>query len=239
MPKPLIAITALARVEDPIHPPVVGARLSYIRALLSLGASPLIIPLGTDPLEIDRILSFCDGLLLTGGEDVDPSLYGEAPHEKLGAIDPRRDALDISAIQIARSQQKPILGICRGCQILNVAYGGSLYQDIDAQRPQHDEHNQSRQQEFAHSLHLVATSKLASFLGPEDIRANSFHHQAVKAVGTGLVASGQSDDGLIEAIEDPSAKFIIGVQCHPEMLWDKTETRWKKLFTSFITSCGG
>lgn len=237
MPKPLIAITARASVDNPIHPPIVGARHSYIQVLLSLGASPLIIPLGTEPEELSRILSFCDGLLLTGGEDVDPALYGEAPHEKLGATDPRRDALDIAAIQIARSQQKPILGICRGCQILNVAYGGSLYQDIDAQRPQHEEHNQSRQQEFAHSLRLLVTSKLASFLGPDDIRANSFHHQAVKAVGSGLVASGHSDDGLIEAIEDPSAKFIIGVQCHPEMLWNKTETRWGKLFESFISSC--
>jgi putative glutamine amidotransferase len=234
MQSPLIAITSMSRTDNPELPNIIGARISYLRCLQRCGATPLIVPLELPHHQIRRLLQLCSGLLLPGGEDVDPGRYNEAPHAKLGVIDQKRDELELSAIAIARELELPVLGICRGCQVLNVAYGGTLYQDIDSQRPQHDQHLQSRDEEVAHPMHIAANSKLSSILGPEDIDVNSFHHQAVKDLGANLMASGHSNDGLIEAIESVTEEFVLGVQCHPELMWHTDTSRWSQLFNAFV-----
>jgi putative glutamine amidotransferase len=171
-----------------------------------------------DPLAADRILAGVDGLVLTGGEDVAPEYFGEEPHPGLGTVNQVRDATEIALISAARRLRMPVLAICRGIQVLNVECGGSLLQDIRAQRPdalEHDGHNGGRD-EARHPVEIEKDSILALATGATRLDVNSLHHQAVDRLGDGLRVTATAPDGIIEGVESTDDWWVLAVQWHPE-----------------------
>ncbi|MEO4053310.1 gamma-glutamyl-gamma-aminobutyrate hydrolase family protein [Solibacillus sp. CAU 1738] len=209
---------------------------TYINSVELAGGIPLCIPhiAGND---IEPILNRIDGLILIGGHDVDPILFGQEPHRKLGAFHTHRDTSDLDLFHAAFKKNMPILAICRGHQVLNVAFGGTLIQDIDSQWEQPIAHIQSSiRHEVTHSVNITG-EKLLSIFGSSSIRTNSFHHQAIDQLGEGLISAGLASDGINEAIEHPEHPFCIGVQWHPEALAPAGDTHSIKLFEAFIKAC--
>jgi len=171
-----------------------------------------------DPVAADRILAAVDGLVLTGGEDVDPEYFGEKAHPKLGTVNRARDATEIALISAARRLRMPVLAICRGIQVINVECGGSLIQDISAQRSgalSHDGHGGSRNQAL-HKVRIEKDSILALATGATEIEVNSLHHQAIDRLGDGLRVTAVAPDGIIEGIESSDDWWVLAVQWHPE-----------------------
>lgn len=210
----------------------------YVQAVEAAGGIPLIIALSEDDAVLDRLYGLCAGLLFAGGGDVDPRHFGEVPHPNLGVIEPLRDVVELKLLRRALAEQKPVLGICRGVQMLNVAMGGTLYQDIPAELPAAADHYASRNlPDRAHTAHAIALepgSWLAERLGAEAIEVNTFHHQALKDIAPGLRVIARAPDGVVEAVEGTGAGFALGVQCHPEELWDAGEPRWARMFQGFV-----
>lgn len=204
----------------------------YIKAIENLGGNPLILPTVNSEL-VEYYYALADGFIFSGGGDVDPVFFGEAPVKGLGRITPERDEFELSLARIALKGKKPVLGICRGIQILNIAAGGDVYQDISEITPL--EHNQKAPLWYPfHYIEVSPESILHSLLGQTKAKVNSFHHQVVRRVGEGLKKVAWTSDGLIEAIEskDPS-RTIIGVQWHPECSWDKDDFS-QKIFRYLI-----
>jgi putative glutamine amidotransferase len=186
---------------------------------------------GAEPVELDvsvRELPEVDGLLLPGGWDLDPSLYGEPNDEKLGPVDRELDDTELRMFKQARERDLPVLGICRGQQVINVAMGGSLVQHLD----DHDIRGHGRSH-LAHSIQVDPRSELGQAAGEHQIRVNSFHHQAVKQLASGLHETAHGDDGTVEGVESDDG-LIVAVQCHPEEL--TTDLPWaRRLFERFVT----
>jgi putative glutamine amidotransferase len=199
------------------------------------------MPLVDDAEVLRAMYERIDGLLLAGGRDIAPAYYGEEDHAHLGEVDLLRDQVELPLTRWAAADGKPILGICRGIQVLNVALGGTLYQDIGSQLDDTLSHNLSFTREdwtyMAHDLRLEAGSKLAAMLGVTLFATNSLHHQSVKELAPGLRAVGWAPDGVVEAVESANGHFIVGVQCHPEALQGNADTRWQGMFRSFVQSC--
>jgi putative glutamine amidotransferase len=183
-----------------------------------------------------------DGLLLTGGFDVAPEHYGEEPHPKLGDVDVAKDALELAAVKAARERGLPIFGICRGIQMIAVAFGGSLFQDLPSQVEGLLSHQQLKDPRHAsHTVEVEAGSRLAAIVGQAGaLRVNSYHHQAVKRVPDGFRVAARAADGVIEAIEatDPRHGFVLGVQWHPEAMWRRDEAS-RRLFRALVAACVG
>ncbi len=236
MSHPRIGVTGVTRQWD--NQLRTGVNASYVRAVLVAGGIPVLLLPECSPQESIDLFGACDALLLTGGEDVDPACYGAEPHAKLGSVDRRRDANELALVTDARARGLPILAICRGIQLLNVAFGGSLIQDIPSQRRSAIDHNPATpRDQAAHLITITDGSRLGQVLEATEFRANSFHHQAIDRVGEGLVVSARSPDGLIEGVEssDP-LEWIIGVQWHPEELASTTETGELQLFAAMVTA---
>lgn len=218
--------------------PISGIGSPYLAAVEAGGGIPLLIHLTRDQEVLDAHLRLCDGLLFCGGGDIAPRHYGQEPHPLLGEIEELRDDVEIPLARRAAAEGMPLLGICRGVQLLNVALGGTLYQDIGAELPGSFEHRESALREdrdyLAHPVALDGDSWLAHQLGALEITANTLHHQALRDIAPGLRVVGRAPDGVIEAVEGTGANFIVGVQCHPEELWMQAETRWSRLFEGFI-----
>jgi putative glutamine amidotransferase len=219
--KPLIGITPCTRVDD------------YVESIERAGGDPLVLSINDDPATVlDRV----DGVLLTGGLDVDPSLYGQAAHPTTKTA-PDRDRFEIPLSRTAVDRGVPLLAICRGVQVLNVAVGGTLVQDIPSAVPSDLPHSiENPKDQLAHEVRVTAGSRLSSALGPavplDACSVNSRHHQAVGEIAPEFVASAVSTDGVIEAIERPGAAFCIGVQWHPENFWRTGE--FSGLFDAFV-----
>jgi putative glutamine amidotransferase len=193
---------------------------AYVRALESAGLVPLAVPTMLTPERASAALSAVRGLALTGGEDVAPDRYGAAPHPRLGDVDPSRDAAEVALIDAARQHRLPILAICRGIQILNVALGGTLYQDLDSERPGPVPHSDERSR---HAVRVEAGSLLEHALGARSASVNSRHHQAIRDLAPALKAVAWAEDGVIEGAEPKNANepWIVAVQWHPEDLTER------------------
>jgi putative glutamine amidotransferase len=188
-----------------------------VRAVAEAGAEPVLVPATAAlTLEMTRMLQGIDGLLLPGGWDMDPALYGESPAEVLGTTDAELDRAEIEAVTRAMAVELPVLGICRGQQVLNVALGGTLHQHVQ----DHDGHGQPRDR-LAHPIRIERDSELARAAGSAEVMVNSLHHQAVKELGAGLKVTASSPDGVIEGVEH--GEGVIAVQCHPEELVERSE----------------
>lgn len=189
----------------------------YLEALASQGLAHVLLP-PQPPEALERILPHLDGLLLPGGGDVDPAHYGEEPHPRLGEVSPERDAHELFLARYAAEKGLPALGVCRGIQVMNVALGGTLYQDLEAQGFTEVQHYQkSPPPALGHRVRQVASSPL-SRLFPETFRVNSYHHQGLKALGRGLKPLAVAPDGLVEAVALEGHPLFLGVQWHPELL---------------------
>lgn len=208
---------------------------TYIIALESAGLVPVVVPPLSSPEAARSILSRVDGIVLTGGEDVDPALYGQARHSKGGDPNRARDDTEIALVAAAREQHKPVLAICRGPQLLNVALGGTLYQDISSEVPNalvHDaaDHRASR----VHDVEIVPGSRIAKAIGATHISVNSLHHQSARDVATGLRITAWAPDGIIEGLESDSDEWwVMAVQWHPEEMNDSPEPWDRGLFRAF------
>lgn len=225
MHKPVIGITANSLFsENGVFPGMerVYANQSYLHSVGKAGGIPVLLPTLNSEADMTEQLKRVDGVILSGGSDINPLLFGEEPDAKLDFILPDRDEYEIALAQLAYQSGKPILGICRGIQVLNVAFGGSLYQDIHSQAANCSlKHFQSSRRDFAgHTADIVPGSLLYDILDAAALPVNSFHHQAVKDVAPGFIVTARARDGIIEAIEKPGKSFLLGVQWHPEMLVD-------------------
>jgi putative glutamine amidotransferase len=213
---PRIGVTGVVRPVADVER--TGVNAAYVRAVLRAGGLPLVLSPFIGGEHTPTLLDLLDGLLLTGGEDVDPTHYGQEPIPELGPVDPRRDALELSLFRAAWTRGLPVLAICRGIQVVNVALGGTLWQDIPRQRPGALPHAQTTGRDGrTHPVDLVPGSLLARALAATRIEVNSFHHQSVRDLAPGLVVTGTSPDGEIEGVESPAGgSWLLAVQWHPE-----------------------
>lgn len=236
--RPLIGIPA-ASLEPSPAPPARYFQFNgnYPASLAASGALPVVIPLGLPEEALADIFAQLDGLCLSGCVDVAPAEYGEEPHPALGKVDAPRDRTELTLARWALAADLPILGICRGIQMLNVAAGGNLYQDLTAQLPGSLLHNykvaETPWERPTHGVRLAAGSRLAGILDAGGLMVNSFHHQAVKRPADGFDAVAWAEDGVVEAIEAPGRRFALGVQWHPEGMF-QTDPLARKLFAAFV-----
>jgi putative glutamine amidotransferase len=239
--RPLIGVTTSEmRVAQNVEPTPQGEPprkelalgLAYLRAVEAAGGLPLVIP----PMPSQAIAPLIDrlhGLCLSGGPDLDPALYDAAPDPELGPIEPEADRFELELAREAHGRNLPILAICRGAQLLNVAAGGTLIQHLPDRVDGSLEHRQTAAAEkVTHLVELASGSLTAGVLGSSEIAVNSFHHQGVERLGRGLLAVAWSSDGVVEAIEAPARDFVVGVQWHAECLTERPEQM--KLFSSFV-----
>lgn len=209
----------------------------YIYALERAGAVPILIPQCSEFDTMKPLLDRLDGILVSGGHDVGPERYGAFPKEYCGVVSHRRDAQDLAVTEYMLNRDKPLLGICRGAQILNVAMGGTVYQDLEKEGGFENHFGGEKYPRNAgwHKVSLAQDSALYRIFEAEEIMVNSFHHQAVRDVGQGVKIAAVSSDGVSEAIEVKNRKFAIGVQWHPEMMFDSRQQQ--RLFQAFVDVC--
>ena len=220
-----------------------GATLSqvgqaYVSAILKAGGTPLLIPTGITAGSLPSLLERLDGVMLTGGGDIDPQLFNGQPHPRVYGISQDRDTLELALVAETLKAEKPLLAICRGIQVLNVAFGGTLHTHIADQVQnalKHDWFPDYPRDRFSHSVSLKCGSFLHDLFSQDDIRVNSLHHQGLARVGEGLEAIGFAPDGLVEAMTVSGAAFALGVQWHPECLPD--DPGMAALFKAFIDAC--
>lgn len=230
--KPVIGTPSRLLNKDNVY----MTKANYLSAIVHAGGLPLQLPLVSEE-DARQLVAGIDGLLLTGGPDVAPLVYGEQPMPRVTRTCRNNDLVEMAMIREAIGQKKPIFGICRGIQVINVCFGGSLYQDIPAQTSSmicHCQDNSGRG-EMTHTVQVEEGSRLAGILGTVQVDVNSYHHQCVREVGAGLRASAYAPDGLIEALENDDGS-IIAVQWHPESLYRYSPFH-EKLFLDFVARC--
>ena len=229
--KPIIGIIA-GYDNDKIH----KVSNQYVSAIENAGGLPFVIPSASEKT-LKEIIEVCDGFLFTGGVDIDPKYYGEEILAECGDIHPYRDEFELLIFKLIYETKKPIMGICRGHQLVCVALGGSLYQDIPAQCPSNISHRQTEaKNDFSHSVTIEENTPLYHLVGKTRMKANSFHHQAVKCLGKGQRAMATSDDGTVEACFFEGERYIATYQWHPERIRE-TDSDNANLFIDFIKHC--
>jgi len=209
--------------------------LTYANAVRRAGAIPLLIP--PQPENIDELVSGLDGVLLAGGADCDPSIYGEACHPKTSMMDGRRQSNDLALAAATRLQRVPTLGICLGLQMMTVAAGGKLVQDIDSEFTTDIRHASLPGDRARHDVSIASGTRLASIVPYVSLNVNSSHHQSVRTPGDGMTVSATASDGVIEAVEDAAHPFYVGVQWHPEDM--EGEGSASSLFSAFVLAARG
>jgi len=211
----------------------------YVAAVHAAGGVPIIIPVGIEGRYINKIFELIDGLLLSGGGDIDPNRYNDLLTTKLKKVEPKKDQTEIDLFNLAFNKNIPVLGICRGVQVMNVALDGTLYQDITSQVRMALNHDPDMpHDEAAHAVDIPEDTRLFKALGETRIWTNSWHHQGIKLHGKGLLVNAKASDDIVEGIEHPNKRWVIGVQWHPEMMW-RTDKVQAKLFKAFVDACKG
>lgn len=236
---PLVGITLRA---GPAHAPphVVGRNRAYLDALETAGATPVGISASLAEARLRELFDLCDGICLPGGPDVEPALYGEELRADCAVeVDTELDRAEMLLVQWALDDDKPLLAICRGAQVLNVALGGTLWQDVGLLGATgHDHFPPSARADLTHHIDVDPGSRLHAIAGSGQVDVNSMHHQAVREVAHDLVVTARAHDGLIEAVEHPRRRFVVGLQCHPEELY--LEQEWaRRLFADFVAAARG
>ncbi len=240
--RPVIGVTMQTLEEIPDELPrcwIMSQR--YVRTLTASGAIPWLVPLLDDEATLRAIYDKVDGIFLPGGVDIDPESYNETRRETCGRVDPDRDRTEIMMADWAMKDGKPILAVCRGAQLLSVAAGGSLYQDVTSEYPGAIKHDYwpkagvSTRQDLVHSVDVVPDTRLGRLLGTSGFLVNSMHHQGIKELPPKLVANAFAPDGLIEGVESTDDDFVLGVQWHPEDLAD-SDPSMRKLFDAFVSA---
>jgi putative glutamine amidotransferase len=220
--RPLIGMTTYRKMADQSPPiEIIGLMPSYIESIVAAGGLPVLIPLGLGEAELNEILTRVDGLLLPGGGDIEPSVYRGGLHDTMYGIDPDRDRVELAVARRAVKIQKPLLAICRGHQILNVALGGTLWEDVKTFMPQairHDHFHGLPRNHMAHCVTAVPDSQIVRMMGKTEINVNSLHHQGVRDLAPELRVTAVAPDGLVEGTEVPGHPFAVSVQWHPENL---------------------
>jgi putative glutamine amidotransferase len=234
MTTPRIGVSGVVRTWDGADR--TGVNAAYVHAVLAAGGVPVVFSplLGTSLAA--RAVEGVAGLLLTGGEDIDPAWYGETPSAHLDPPSRNRDLFELALFAVARELGLPTLGVCRGIQLINVALGGTLYQDLPSERPGTVEHRPTGpRDQRSHRVRLLPDSRAARALGEEATQVNSSHHQGIKELGRGLIASGWTDDGLIEAVESRAeSPWLLAVQWHPEEMHADRKAPDHGLFAALV-----
>jgi putative glutamine amidotransferase len=236
--RPLIGIPCHADFRDGSRRPVYCNNRAYIHAVERAGGVPILIPLYEDLSLLDTLLPRLDGLLLSGGADIEPGRYGEERHPLVDEPDKILDEVELFLANWAVQEDIPTLGVCRGMQVLNVALGGTLYQDIHTCYPGSLPHSRREQPRdfLAHGVEVQPGSRMEAVLGTRSIMVNSLHHQAIHQPGKGVVISGCAGDGIAELLEVPGNRFVLAVQYHPEEIYMK-DTASARLFKAFVKAC--
>ena len=236
--RPLIGIPCQADYREGSGRPIYCNNRSYVHAIEHAGGVPVLIPMVNDLGTLHTLLERLDGILFSGGTDIQPVHYGEDPHPLLGKVDKQLDELELTMARWALAENIPTLGVCRGMQLVNVALGGTLYQDVDALASPTIKHSTRElpRNTLIHSIHIEEGSKMEEIFGTREIRVNSLHHQAVKEPGRGVRISGRAEDGIAELLEVPEKHFVAAAQGHPEEIY-MLEPVWANLFSAFVESC--
>jgi putative glutamine amidotransferase len=239
MSAPRIAVSGVVRTWDGAQR--TGANAAYLSSVLGAGGVPLLLSPLIGASLASHALHAAEGLLLTGGEDMDPEWYGAERSPLCHPPSRERDLFELALFAAARQRGMPILGICRGVQVINVAMGGTLYQDLPSERPGPVDHDPpAARGDRSHPVRLLPGSRAAAALGRDRIVVNSFHHQAVKDLAPGLVASGWTDDGVIEAVETPEGEpWLLAVQWHPEEMHAEARAPEHGLFRALVDRAAG
>jgi putative glutamine amidotransferase len=213
---------------------------NYVRSLIACGAVPILLPTSLDLDAWRELYAGADGVMLSGGGDVDPDLFSQARHPATGDVDAERDRVEIALSRWALEDDKPLFAICRGIQVMNVALGGSLIQDIPTLHGAQIEHRGSAigaaREQVLHDVCIEPGSRIAEVFGPGDVGVNSFHHQALQAVGDQLIVTSRARDGIIESVECRDRHYYLGVQWHPEEM-TAGRSDMHALFASFVEAC--
>lgn len=229
---PLVGVSGTTEVLRGL--PRVRVNEAYARAVELAGMIPLVLPPFGDPRLASAVVHSLDGLLLTGGEDVDPARYGAVRHVSVDAPHERRDATELALVAAARRRRTPLLAICRGLQIVNVALGGSLVQDLPTERPDGVPHAPGGPRDArVHDVHVDPGTRLSAAIGATRLRVNSSHHQAIAGLAPGLVVTARAADGVVEGAETADEWWMVGVQWHPEELVATAEPWDRALFDAF------
>jgi putative glutamine amidotransferase len=236
--QPLVALSATTKIIDGL--PRVRLNEAYVNAVRSAGLVPIVLP-PVDAKELDAVLDAVQGVVLTGGEDIDPAEYGQRRRPEVEAVHTRRDACEIALARRARERRLPTLAICRGIQVVNVAFGGTLIQDIPAQQPSGINHDQSKERaKRLHDVRVEKNSRLARALDATQLSVNSSHHQSVDRVAEGFKVTARAPDGIIEGMETPDDEWwMLAVQWHPEELIDDSKPWDRGLFKAFARQIAG
>ncbi|MBB6450417.1 putative glutamine amidotransferase [Geomicrobium halophilum] len=229
--EPIIGITTNLRDEQ-----MISLHQDNVTSILQSGGVPFVLPNVLQTEKIEKMVEAIDGLLVTGGGDIDPTLFGEEPHPELREISPLRDRFEMEIIQACLDKDIPILALCRGCQMLNIAAGGDMYQDIYTQKTNQLLQHQQRapRSHGSHYIEVNEGSKLAKIVESTRYKVNSFHHQAVRSMAEGFKVVGTASDGVIEAFESERHSFVIGVEWHPENMAIAEDVYSKRLFNAFV-----
>lgn len=230
--KPIIGV--FAEIDNEFNTRVQNP---YIHAIERSAGIPILFPYVRDGETIELLVDICDGFFFTGGADIDPKRYGEEATESIGDIQEYRDEFEFQVFEKVINTSKPILAICRGSQLVNVALGGTLYQDIPSEMKTNISHRQNEPKfSYSHDVRIIVNTPLYEMMGNERIKANSFHHQAIKTLGKGLEIMAVADDGIIEAVYSSGKQYIRAYQWHPERLF-KIDAQSRKIFENFIHAC--
>ena len=234
MPKPLIGITA-GHSKNKFGLPIIHLLRTYVDATIAAGGVPVIIPSELSATDWQILYTKLDGVIFSGGADIDPKIFNGEEHPTVHDVDAERDALEIAIVKQVVEDEKPFLAICRGFQVLNVALGGTLYTHINDQfdnKIQHDSNREHSRDYLAHEVKVDEDTRLAEILGEPIVKVNSWHHQGVKDIPPILKVTAHSSDGLVEGMEIPTHPYAIAVQWHPE--WMPEDPAMRNLFTTFV-----